>query len=70
MRGLIVLSSGIEAQRRQISSALDLMSFGGKKIDWADVWSENYYVLLKGGQPADVRLLPRCYYCERLTKRR
>ena len=69
MKGLVVLSSGIEVQRRQIVRALEQMYFSGAKIDWADVWNENYYVRLKDGGRADVNLLPRCRYCDRLTKR-
>jgi len=69
MQGLVVLSSGIEVQRRQIAHALERMFFGGKRIDWADVWDENYYVRLKDGGRAEVKLLPRCPYCKRLTKR-
>jgi hypothetical protein len=69
MQGLVVLSSGIEVQPRQIAYALERMFFGGDRIDWADVWNENYYVRLKDRGPAKVKLLPRCPYCERLTKR-
>jgi hypothetical protein len=69
MQGLVVLSSGIEVQRRQIARALDRMFFDDRRIDWADVWNKNFYVRLKDGGRADVRLLPRCLYCERLTKR-
>jgi hypothetical protein len=30
----------------------------GNKIDWADVWNKNYYVRLKDGSRAEVKLLP------------
>jgi hypothetical protein len=69
MNGLVVLSSGFEVQRRQIARALERMYFGSDKIDWADVWNENYYVRLKDGGRAEVNLLPRCRYCDRLTRR-
>ncbi len=70
MNGLVVLSSGIQVQRRQIAHALNRMFFDGRKVDWADVWKGNYYVRLKDNGQAEVKLLPRCRYCEQRTKER
>jgi hypothetical protein len=65
LRGLVVLPSGYESQRRILIEAAGRLRFGGKPITWADVAEQNYFVKLKRGGAPEVRRLPRCFYCAR-----
>jgi hypothetical protein len=66
LRGLVVLPSGYESQRRILIEAAEQLRFGGKPITWADVAEQNYFVKLKKRGAPEVRRLPRCPYCERV----
>ena len=70
LNGLVILPSGLEVQRRLLRNAEKRMRFDGLPVTWADVWTRSYCVRLKKDGSAEVRLLPRCLYCNDMTLRR
>ena len=64
LRGLVVLPTGLETQRRLLRQGPQRMRHGGEPVTWADVWGRSYYVRLARDGPAEVRPLPRCRVCE------
>ena len=46
LSGLVVLPSGLEAQRRLLREAPQRMRYEGKLVGWADVSGRSYYVKL------------------------
>ena len=54
MSGLVVLPSGLEAQRRLLREAPQRMRYEGKLVGWADVSGRSYDVKLAKDGPAEV----------------
>jgi hypothetical protein len=66
LSGLIILPNGFEAQKRAMSGVERKLRFEGKRITWADVWSENYCVRLKKSSDPVITQFPKCLYCRKL----
>jgi len=64
LRGLVVLPTGLETQRRLLREAPQRMRYGGRCVTWGDVWARSYYVRLAKNGPAQIDTLPRCQVCE------
>ena len=69
LSGLVVLPSGLEAQRRLLREAPQRMRYEGKLVGWADVSGRSYYVKLAKDGPAEVAPLPRCRVCQENARR-
>jgi hypothetical protein len=67
-KGLVVLSTGYEKQKRMLEDAEAQLWFGKQKLFWSDIWEGSYYVRLKNGNKPEVKRLPRYLYCDRNTK--
>ncbi len=65
LNGLVVLPSGLEAQRRLLREGPRRMWYDDRPVTWLDVSGRSYYVRFKKLGRADVSPLPRCRVCER-----
>jgi hypothetical protein len=64
--GLVVLPNGYLTQKRILGRAANTLRFGGRKLTWADIWRDNYFVRVgKSGSP-EVKRFPRCQFCRKL----
>jgi hypothetical protein len=66
LNGLIILPNEFEVQKHIVKASGKKLRFGGKKIEWPDVWRDNYCVRLKKSGAPEVKRFPRCFYCEKL----
>ncbi len=69
LRGLLVLPSGFERQKRLLKTARATMRFGGKQLTWPDIRDGNYYVKLNKTRQPHVFRFPRCHYCAKAELR-
>jgi hypothetical protein len=69
LSGLIILPSGFELQKRLLAKAGERLRFDGKRITWADVWSENYCVKLRKNSSPEITKFPKCHYCQKLQEK-
>lgn len=62
-RGLLVLPSGFELQKRAWASAGRGVTMDRKLLQWNKIRDDNYYVKLNASGRHTVKRLPRCHYC-------
>jgi hypothetical protein len=65
LRGLVVLPSGYENQRRLLHKVEQRLRFGNTKVAWFDVSYHNLIVRITLQGRPEVRRLPRCSYCQK-----
>jgi hypothetical protein len=70
LKGLIVLPSGYEHQKRLLENAEDRLRYGGQKLTWREVWDKDFYVRLRKSGLHEVWRFPPCRYCTQETERR
>ena len=69
LNGLVVIPNEAALQKRAIQRAVERMTFGGRKITWFDVSSQDLCVsIAKDGRAQVARFLP-CYYCGKSVAR-
>jgi len=65
LRGLIVLPSGYEKQRRLLHEVEQRLRFGNARLTWFDVSYHNVIVRITLQGRPEVRRFPRCMYCQK-----
>jgi hypothetical protein len=67
LRGLVILPSKFEIQKRVLNNLESRLRFNGKPIRWKDVQRLNLCVSAKAvGKNPEIHQFPKCFYCQKL----